>query len=208
FLQQIRLAYRDLHARPPAVARRNRLIVAGFPEPGQWRQGPSCPAGRGKIAGSGPRNSEPWAPKPARAGRPRFSSGAAASAGRAAQPRWGPRQLRSVLDDDGGAREVGGENLRIELAVELGFAVDQQMVVAALLPELLRRRQPGAGVEPKLDLGIGGGGFRVARHQRELDCIGLAELDRAIEGDREEAVEIGAGRAHADQQVLEKVLVR
>src|SRR6185437_12934221 len=65
-------------------------VQAGLDSVNTRRQGPSCPASRGKIAAPGPRNSErrapakrsaglgPWAPKPARAGRPRFSSGAAA----------------------------------------------------------------------------------------------------------------------------------
>src|SRR6185437_421871 len=63
-----------------------------------WRQGPSCPAGRGKIAGPGPRNSERRAPAGERlSGRGETGWLARTQGGR--EPQRGSMPVRSTGED-------------------------------------------------------------------------------------------------------------
>src|SRR6185437_9422407 len=66
-----------------------------------WRQGPSCPAGRGKIAGPGPRNSERRAPAGERlSGRGETGWLARTQGGREPQRGWMPREDSRPTEDN------------------------------------------------------------------------------------------------------------
>src|SRR6185437_11229053 len=68
---------------------------------GGWRQGPSCPAGRGKIAGPGPRNSERRAPAGERlSGRGETGCRARTQGGREPQRGWMPRKDSRPTEDN------------------------------------------------------------------------------------------------------------
>src|SRR6185437_16171517 len=66
-----------------------------------WRQGPSCPAGRSRIAGPGPRNSERRAPAGERlSGRGETRWLARTQGGREPQRGWMPREDSRPTEDN------------------------------------------------------------------------------------------------------------